>query len=279
MKLQVQEIGGKPWFGGDLLELQSIPLLALKKMLQDYGSCVLQGCEISGGSISEGYIFFTWLDGSVRKTEIAYFSGYGPGVADDADGEFQLVYTDLSRMYKSGVSKVYAREVVARFNPTPSGATEVLSFTGGNVPKLLDVIQGASRRFVKDTDINNWNGKLGVSSLIPIISSAVTYESGAGGSWSAMTDNGVLAYNTSDGWVHIDGAATQSSGVWPPVITLPSGFRPYKDIYTTAVLEDGGTFNVVPILINTAGLVTCNFSPFPNGAKNIHFNTHFRQSI
>ena len=50
MKVSKQVAGIKHWYGQDLLDLQGEPLYAIEYFLKRLGSCILQGCEVTGST-------------------------------------------------------------------------------------------------------------------------------------------------------------------------------------------------------------------------------------
>jgi len=76
MKIQVQEIGVRKWFGSDFLTIQDELLYGLEGFFSQYGNCIIQGCNISGTNISQGIVGLSGFDidgNSVYK--LAKFSG------------------------------------------------------------------------------------------------------------------------------------------------------------------------------------------------------------
>ncbi len=152
MKRAIQELGIKPWYGGDLVDLQGEPLAAVEAIISGYGNYVLYGCTLSDAAnstydISAGYVV---LKNETGESRILPFAG-----ASAVSLPIYLVESIVleSRVYDNGevnpVTTIHS--AVAVTNQPSSG--EYLTFTT-NVTRFVDAIQDSTHKFVNETMYN-----------------------------------------------------------------------------------------------------------------------------
>ena len=155
MKRHVQQPGIRPWAGEDLIELQAEPLKALDGFFSEYGSCIIQGCQITDNgsdtyNISAGLLALAGTDVNGNSTfKVVPFSG----VTDvPFPVYFKLAYSTVERSYLDGQVKAIAYNYRAEvFTVQPEG--EFLELSEDNVIRFVDVIQcDPLHRFFSDTE-------------------------------------------------------------------------------------------------------------------------------
>lgn len=155
MKRHVQQPGVRQWAGEDLIELQSEPLKALDGFFSEYGSCIIQGCQVTDNGngtydISAGLLALAGTDVNGSSTfKIVPFSG----VTDvPFPVYFKLAYSIVERSYLDGQVKPIAYNYRAEVSTVqPEG--ECLELSEDNVIRFVDVIQCDSlHRFFSDSE-------------------------------------------------------------------------------------------------------------------------------
>lgn len=163
MKRHVQTVGVREWAGDDLVDLQREPLEALDAFFAEYGSCIVQGCEITARTddsgtfdVSAGLVALEAEDpDGTRRVMTMPFSG-ASGVA------LPLYLTasveTLTDVYGDGKSKPIAYAYTARAVGSDPGAGIphlVLAAEGGN--RFVDAVQDPEHRFVSDAERARWD--------------------------------------------------------------------------------------------------------------------------
>lgn len=125
MKEYVAETGGRYTYADDVLGLQELAL-SMTSILSDCSDMILSGCQVTGSTISSGYL---WLGGKVRRFEgcvSAPFPYY---------------------VYEHNVAEVvpYAKQVNKR------GRISYMAVGGASVPNTQDAVTGALPHFVEIT--------------------------------------------------------------------------------------------------------------------------------
>lgn len=161
MKRQVQKTGVRKYFGADLVELQSEPLAALDAFFSEYGSCVIQGCEITDNAdgtyeVAAGLVALTGTDTEgVQRVMVMPFGG-ASGVALPLylTAQAQVV----ERVYGDGKVKPIAHAYTAQAIGVDPGAEVphlTLTAAGGN--RFVDAVQDTRHRFISDSERSKWN--------------------------------------------------------------------------------------------------------------------------
>lgn len=198
MKEYINELGGRPWYGSELADLEAQPLEAIQTFFKRYGTCVLQGCAITanGGNwdIAAGLVAINHADGF----KVAKFAGATnialPGyLSIDKDVEQALyestsnedaVY-DYTAVFTAGAPS--AGDDTELIIPSPSGGTKPLSFddmiarysieevahttSTGSVISASDMYayhnRATAQLYIKGTaTITNWGSLTGSDSII-----------------------------------------------------------------------------------------------------------------
>lgn len=170
MKRQVQQTGIRKYFGADLIDLQGEPLKVLDSLFAEYGPCVIQGCEPSvaeDGStydIAPGLVALRAADPEGVERVMAMPFGGARGVSLPA----WLVpqQTIQERVYGDGKVKPVAHSYAAVVTASqPEEGVSSLQVTGRGAPRLVDVLQDASHRFVSDADRAKWDARVSAAQL------------------------------------------------------------------------------------------------------------------
>lgn len=155
MKRHVQQPGVRQWAGEDLIELQSEPLKALDGFFSEYGSCIIQGCQVTDNGngtydISAGLLALAGIDVNGSSTfKVVPFSG----VTDvPFPVYFKLAYSVVERSYLDGQVKPIAYNYRAEVSTVqPEG--ECLELSEDSVIRFVDVIQcDPLHRFFSDSE-------------------------------------------------------------------------------------------------------------------------------
>lgn len=174
MKEQVQEIGVKKWYGGDWLSMQTELYAALGALLEDLGSCILSGCQVTDNgnstyNVSAGIAYLKDSTGANGKFCRVYAQ---TGVAA---ASFPIFIVQASRdktqvpTYGREYKDASIRNVIVEYygnvlTTQPAHAHFVSITSAGVTTRLRDMLQSASYRFVTDAEKEAWNNKLAASS-------------------------------------------------------------------------------------------------------------------
>lgn len=160
MKRHVQQQGVRQWAGDDLIELQAEPLKAVDGFFKEYGSCILQGCDITAKGknaydISAGLIALSGLDVDGKPAfKVVPFSGITNVVLPVF---FTLNYSVVTRPYEDNKVKPIAYDYRASVSTVrPSG--DYLELSESHNIRFVDVIQNSSHRFMTDAERTKMNG-------------------------------------------------------------------------------------------------------------------------
>lgn len=144
MKRHVQTTGVRKWAGLDLTELQSEPLRVLDNFISEYGSCILQGCEITpvengNYNISSGYVALSGNDQDDKFTfKIAPFAGVENVVLPIY---LTLSYSVVERVYVDQKVKPIAYDYKAiATNIKPQGSIPCLEISVSGGKRFVDAI-------------------------------------------------------------------------------------------------------------------------------------------
>jgi hypothetical protein len=160
MKEQVQKTGVRKWAGQDLVDLQHEPLVAITAFFEEYGSCIIRGCDViqTGNtySVTPGMVALEGTDQNGQPTfKVAPFAGI-TGVTLPI--YLTLSYSTLERAYADLKVKPIAydfRAAAAGVKPTDKPYLEV-GVAGGK--SFVDAIQDAKHRFLTDTERSKLTG-------------------------------------------------------------------------------------------------------------------------
>lgn len=160
MKRHVQQQGVRQWAGDDLIELQAEPLKAVDGFFKEYGSCILQGCDITAKGndaydISAGLIALSGLDVDGKPAfKVVPFSGITNVVLPVY---FTLNYSVVTRPYEDNKVKPIAYDYRASVSTVrPSG--NYLELSESHNIRFIDVMQNSSHRFMTDAERTKLNG-------------------------------------------------------------------------------------------------------------------------
>ena len=145
MKRHTQTTGIRRWAGDDLVDLQAESLKVLDAFFEEYGPCVIKGCEVSTGestSISPGIVALQGLDHDYNPTfKVVPF----PGVKNiNLPIYLTLSCKTVERAYTDGKVKAIAYNYSA----------EPVSIKPENIP-YLEITNKGTSRFVDVTGITN----------------------------------------------------------------------------------------------------------------------------
>lgn len=154
MKEHIQKPGVRKWAGQDLVDLQHEPLVALTSFFEEYGSCIIKGCEVvqTGDTytVQPGIVAIAGTDQDGQPTfKVAPFAGIS-GVTLPIF--LTLSYSTLERPYADLKVKPVAydfRAIASGVKPTDKPYVEI-GATGGK--RFIDAIQNANRRFTTDAE-------------------------------------------------------------------------------------------------------------------------------
>ena len=160
MKEQFQKPGVRKWAGQDLVDLQHEPLAAITAFYEEYGSCVIKGCDVipTGNTytVTSGMVALEGTDQNGQPTfKVAPFAGV-EGVTLPI--YLTLTYSTLERPYADLKVKPIAydfRAAATGVKPTDKPYLEV-GVAGGK--SFVDAIQDAKHRFFTDTERNKLTG-------------------------------------------------------------------------------------------------------------------------
>ena len=160
MKEQVQKTGVRKWAGQDLVDLQREPLAAVTAFFEEYGSCVIKGCDVvpTGNTytVTPGMVALEGTDQNGQPTfKVAPFAGV-EGVTLPV--YLTLTYSIVERPYADLKVKPIAydfRAAVTGVKPTDMPYLEI-GVAGGK--SFVDAIQDAKHRFLTDTERNKLTG-------------------------------------------------------------------------------------------------------------------------
>lgn len=154
MREQVQKTGVRKWAGQDLVDLQHEPLVAITAFFEEYGSCIIRGCDViptgSTYSVTPGMVALEGTDQNGQPTfKVAPFAGVD-GVTLPV--YLTLTYSVIERPYADLKVKPIAydfRAAATGVKPTDKPYLEV-GVAGGK--SFVDAIQDAKHRFLTDTE-------------------------------------------------------------------------------------------------------------------------------
>lgn len=130
--------GGRYTFVDDVQNLQALAL-AFNSIFRDCDNFVIWGCELSGDTVSEGYVY---LNGKVR-----YFAG-GMATADLKGRRYLFEHNTTETVpYASGDSKIGRTNYgVSLMNDVPVAPDEVT----GLMPQYITINSNGTRKNIKD---------------------------------------------------------------------------------------------------------------------------------
>lgn len=160
MREQVQKTGVRKWAGQDLVDLQHEPLVAITAFFEEYGSCIIRGCDViptgSTYSVTPGMVALEGTDQNGQPTfKVAPFAGVD-GVTLPV--YLTLTYSIIERPYADLKVKPIAydfRAAATGVKPTDKPYLEV-GVAGGK--SFVDAIQDAKHRFLTDTERSKLTG-------------------------------------------------------------------------------------------------------------------------
>lgn len=143
MKRHVQEFGVKPWAGQDLLDLQAEPFKVLDSFFQEYGHCIIKGCEVTPAgnlfNVAPGLVALAGTDSDGAATFKAVpFAG---AEAVTLPLYLTLTHTVVTRPYADKKVRPIAydyRATASTVQPTDTPFLEITA-TGGS--RFVDAIK------------------------------------------------------------------------------------------------------------------------------------------
>lgn len=163
MKRHVQEAGVRKYFGADFIELQSEPLKALDAFFEEYGSCIIQGCDVvrnAAGTydVSAGMVALESEDAEGRtRVMVMPFEGI---VGTALPVYLSARRQDVNRDYGDGKSKPIAYDYRAVASSVePAAGTPCLKLTPAGGLRFADALQDPLHRFATDAEKAKWDAK------------------------------------------------------------------------------------------------------------------------
>lgn len=160
MKRHLQKTGVRKFFGQDLIDLQAEPLKALDTFFAQYGSCIVQGCDIEPLendtiNIASGLVAIEATDPETTVTAIKVMPfGGAKGVALPLYLTAQS--TVIERVYGDGKVKPIAYDyhaVAVGVEPE----TPFIKISAESNNRFVDVLQDDKHSFITSTERAKWD--------------------------------------------------------------------------------------------------------------------------
>lgn len=156
MKRHTQTSGIRHYYGDDLIELQNEPLKAIDAIFQQYGQCVVQGCEV----IATGNGLY-----NISRGVVALAATDTPVIVMPFDGAtavtlpvYLVSFCQLrTRVYDDGNVKPIAYDYSARLVSIRPSDVPYLEIKSSGAPLFIDVLQNATHRFISDLERKKWD--------------------------------------------------------------------------------------------------------------------------
>lgn len=161
MRRQVQEIGVKKYFGDDLVSLQEEPLRAIEALIQQYGNCIINGCNVSENgnayNVSAGMVALSGKD--YKGKSVFYIVPFTTVDNVPLPGYLILNHTIEERVYGDGNMKPAVVSYYASLRSIKPTDIPYIEITPSGANRFVDVLQDASHRFVTDSQKTIWSAK------------------------------------------------------------------------------------------------------------------------
>lgn len=162
MKRQVQEIGVKKYFGDDLVSLQEESLKVLDSFFEEYGQCIISGCEIQEiqadlYNISSGIIGLLGKD--YKGKSVFHIVPFIEVANVPLPGYITLNHTIEERVYGDGNMKPAVVSYYASLRSIKPVDTPYIEIVPSGANRFVDVLQDTSHRFVTDSQKMTWDKK------------------------------------------------------------------------------------------------------------------------
>ncbi|HLZ88580.1 MAG TPA: tail fiber protein [Puia sp.] len=149
---QTQLPGVRNWYGDDIVGIQTELFKVLEGFFGDYGNYVVSGCQVVGSNIRSGIVS---IADPVDGPQLAYYPGKNN--VSQWPIYISLSKTTTNDTYEDGNNKPVQVTYSAVDSANIPGGNYLVIQQNGAATRIWDVVQNASRRFVTDALVTQWN--------------------------------------------------------------------------------------------------------------------------